>query len=174
MPIKCYNKPNRKKPRVFTEKDVRRIAKYAIDDGASAFEIAAGVFVAAGLGYLICVASRAIDNSANIYKAVLRIGGILALGRVIDFLLTLLSSGVFRRLPRTNQIALVLVLAVAALESILKAAKSLLEDAEIIVSAADAIHVLCNRARELAIESGEFIGNKYDDAADFTEDLFDR
>lgn len=40
MPIKCYRKPNRKKPRVFTARDVCRIAEYAIEDGANPEEIA--------------------------------------------------------------------------------------------------------------------------------------
>lgn len=32
MPIKCYNKPNRKRKRVFMPCDVARIAEYCYDD----------------------------------------------------------------------------------------------------------------------------------------------
>lgn len=35
MTMKCYDKPNRKKPRVFTAKDCGRIVCYAIADGAN-------------------------------------------------------------------------------------------------------------------------------------------
>lgn len=169
MPIVCVNRPNRTKARVFTAKDVRRIAKYAVDDGADAAEIFAGVGVSLGLGYLLCIAARAVDNSVKIMRLVAKIGGVFAVGKVLDFLLTVLSRGLYRKLPVTNRIALLVVLALTVTESILKAAKQLFTDADIITGGAVEIHKLCSKAKEIAIVSGENLGDRYKDAGDIIE-----
>lgn len=137
-------------------------------------EIVAGVAVFMGFGYLICIAARAVDNAYSFSRAILRIGGTVALGRLIDFLLTLLSSGAFRRLPRTNRLVLLLLLAISIAEGLLRAAKSLLEDISLIESASSAIHELCDKAKSLAAEAGEFVDDKWSDVADFAEDQFHR
>lgn len=174
MPKVCYYKPNRTRIRVFTAKDVRRIAKYAIDDGAEAVDVLAGVAVFAGLGWIFCVAVRAIDNSFNILRWLIKIGGIVAISKIVDFLLTVVSGGFFKRLPASNRIALVVILALGVFESILRAAKGLIDSAQVIHEAADVVHNLCSKAKEIAGELGEDIGDKYNEAADFTEDTFQR
>jgi hypothetical protein len=45
VPIVCINRPNRSKARVFTARDVGRIARYAQEDGAIDVEILARVLV---------------------------------------------------------------------------------------------------------------------------------
>jgi hypothetical protein len=174
MPKVCYNKPNRKKIRVFTAKDVRRIAKYAQEDGAHPLEILAGVAVFLGLGWVFCVMARVIDNSFNILGWVAKVGGVVALGRIVDFLLTVVSGGLFKRLPGTSRYTLVIVLTLGVLESILTAVQSLLHSAGLIKDASELAHDLCHRAKEVASEVGEVVGERYDDTADFSKDAFKR
>lgn len=169
MPIVCINRPNRKNPRYFTAKDVKRIAKYAQQDGANPFEILAGVGFSVGLGYVFCVAARTIDNMASLSRLILRIAGITALGRFVDFVLTVLSSGAYKRLAKVKRIGLVLVIVAAIVEPILRGAKTLVEDAEIMVSASELVHDLCTRVRELAEAAGETIDDKYNDVKDFID-----
>jgi len=174
MPTVCYNKPNRKKIRVFTAKDVRRIAKYAVDDGANPLDILAGVAVFLGLGWVFCIMVRVIDNSLNIMGWVAKVGGLIALGRVVDFLLTVVSGGLFKRLGGTTRISLVIILTLGVLESILTAIQSLLHSAGLIKTASELAHDLCSRAKAIAEDTGEILGDKYDDVADFTTDAFKR
>lgn len=174
MPKVCYYKPNRTRVRVFTAKDVRRIAKYAIDDGANAVDVLAGVAVFAGLGWVFCVAARAIDNSFNILSWLTKIGGIVAISKTVDFLLTVVSGGFFRRLPSSNRVALVVILALGVFEPILRSAKGLLDSAHVIQEAADIVHNLCSKVKEIAGELGEEISDKYNEVADFSEDTFER
>lgn len=169
MPVVCINRPNRKNPRYFTAKDVKRIAKYALDDGASAFEIFAGVGFAMGLGYLFCVAARTIDNMASLNRLILRIAGITALGKLVDFILTVLSSGAYKRLKLTPRIGIAFIVMAAIVEPIMRGAKTLVEDAEIMVSASEKVHELCDKIKEYAEEAGETLGDKYNDISDFLD-----
>jgi len=170
MTMVCYNKPNRTKVRVFTAKDVKRISKYALDDGANAFEILAGVGFTLGLGYLFCVAARTIDNSAAIYRLILRIAGITALGKFVDFVLTVITSGAFRRIGAIPRIGVVVLVLAAIVEPMLRGIGTLVKDAEIILSASEAVHHLCDKIKELAKDAGESIDDKYNDLADFLGD----
>jgi hypothetical protein len=174
MPKVCYNRPNRKTIRVFTAKDVRRIAKYAQDDGAHPLDILAGVAVFLGLGWVFCIMVRVIDNSLNIMGWVAKVGGLIALGRIVDFLLTVVSGGLFKRLGGTTRITLVIVLTLGVLESILTAVQSLLHSAGLIKAASELAHDLCSRAKAIAGEIGEDVGERYDDTADFATDAFKR
>lgn len=168
----CFYRPRRKRARVFTAKDVQRIAKYAQSDGAHPLEILAGVGFALGLGWVFCLAARSIDNALTIGSAIAKIGGILALGRIADFILTVLSGGLFKRLALTTRIGLLFVLAVVSLQGILHAGRQILGDMDFLKSASDTIHDVCHRVRELAEDAGEVIDDRYNDARDFTGDLF--
>jgi hypothetical protein len=57
----CYNKPNRKRPRVYTEKDVGRIVAYARNDGASDTLLIAYIMQSFGLRKLQCVIFKILD-----------------------------------------------------------------------------------------------------------------
>jgi len=170
MPRVCYYKPNRTRVRHFSEKDVRRIAKYAIQDGADPIKILAGVAVAAGLGYAFCIMVRAIDNTLNLGRGLAKIGGVLALGKLIDFLLTVVTNGAFKRLGQVNRVAAIIILAIGLLEGLLRAAKSILEDASTIDMASEMAHKLCDAAKEFAGEAKEAIDDKWTDIADYIDD----
>jgi len=168
----CFYRPARKNARVFTAKDVKRIAKYAVDDGAHPLEVLGGVGFALGLGWVFCLTARSIDNALNIGSAVAKIGGILALGRVVDFLLTVFTKGAFRRLALTTRIGVLFLLAIASLQGILRAAKSLMGDMALLEQASSIVHDMCHRVKDMASSAGEVIDEKYNETKDFTGDLF--
>lgn len=167
--MKCYVKPNRKTTRKFTANDVQRIARYAIDDGADALEILGYVAISAGFGYVFCRAARAIDTATSLSRVVVKVAGILAVSKLVDFLLTVVTRGAFARLPVINKIAASIVLAVGISEGILKLARDFLADEQMIVQTAELTHRLCAVVKEKLSEGGEGISALYDD----TIDVFD-
>lgn len=57
----CYNRPDRKRPRVYTEKDVGRILAYARNDGASDVLLIAYIMQSFGLRKVQCVIFKVLD-----------------------------------------------------------------------------------------------------------------
>jgi len=149
MTLVCYNKPNRSKPRVFTAKDVARIAKYASEDGADPRNIAVMVISALGLGYVICASAKAVNSAAGIAGLIVKIGGVLAVGKIVDFLLSVVTNGFFKKLPIVKRYLAVVVLALAVSEGILKAVQNLMNDASIISGAVELSNDLCERINAL-------------------------
>lgn len=145
----CYNRPNRTKRRVFTNKDVARIAKYAVDDGADPRDLAVGVLSALGLGFVLCASAKAVNSAVGIAALIAKIGGALALGKLLDFLLTVVTNGLFRKLPLTKRVTAVVILVLAVSEGIIKATQQLLEDATVITGAAELMNDLCERIGSL-------------------------
>lgn len=145
----CYDRPNRTKRRVFTNKDVARIAKYAVDDGADPRDLAVGVLSALGMGFVLCASAKAVNSAVGIAGLIVKIGGALAVGKIVDFLLTVVTNGLFRKLPLTKRYLAVIVLALAVSEGILKSVRSLMDDASVITGAADLVNDLCERISSL-------------------------
>lgn len=72
MPIKCYNKPNRKQPRFFTACDAARIAQQVVDDrGLTPEQVLA--CIAKNLGFTHISLSR----QAVVEGSLVPLGGIL-------------------------------------------------------------------------------------------------
>ena len=149
MPKVCYYKPNRTRKRVFTKQDVARIAKYAVDDGADVRDVAVGVLSALGLGFLICASAKAVNSAVGIATLFTKIGGALALGKLFDFLLTVVTHGAFKKLPLTKQVLAVVILVLAVSEGILNMGKQLLDNAEVITGSAEIVNDLCDRINAL-------------------------
>lgn len=149
----CFYRPKRKRVRVFTSADVKRITKYAIDDGADPRDLLVGVASAAGLGYLLCASSKAVNSALTIASLLTKIGGALAVTKIIEFLLSLVTSGLIKKLPLLRRYAAVILLIAGTAEGILKATKDLFDSAEIITSSAEAINDLCERGKALAVDS---------------------
>jgi len=153
MPVVCINRPNRSKARPFTAKDVRRIAKYAAEDGADALEIFAGVAATLGFGYLICRGARYVDSALTLTNLLAKVGGVLALGRVIDWLLTVLSNGAFRRLPVISRYVSVIVIALSFIQGSLKALQAIIDEAGFIKDVSDKLHGVCSKVSDILGES---------------------
>lgn len=152
MPKVCYIRPNRTKRRVFTERDVARIAKYAHEDGADPRNIAVGVISALGLGFVLCASAKAVNSAVGIAGLIVKIGGALAVGKIIDFLLSVVTNGLFKKLPLTKRYLAVVILALAVSEGILKAVRNLMDDASVITGAAELINDLCERVSAIKPE----------------------
>jgi len=174
LTLKCYDKPNRTKIRVFTAKDVHRISKYAMDDGASAVDILAGVAVFTGFGWILCVVSKIVTDSARISKIIVSIAGSLGIAALIDFLLKYISLKLFVKLPLPRRVLLIIVILAVFFRDIAATVKGMLDKADLVLEASNYVHSLCARAREIAVEKGESTADYLDDKAeDVGEELQD-
>jgi len=178
MTLKCYDKPNRTKIRVFTARDVHRISRYAMDDGASAVDILAGVAVFTGFGWILCVASKMISNATRISKIITTIAGSLGVAALVDFLLKYISLKLFVKLPLPRRVLLIIVILALFFRDIASTVKSELDKASLIVEASDYVHSLCVKAREIAVERGEstadYLDDKAEDVGNELRDLIDQ
>ena len=109
MTLKCYNKPNRTKPRKFTAADVRRIARYAVDDGANAKLILASLIVAFGFGALLCKAAKVVAAYTTIAGLVKTVSISVTTAVLIDRAIQWLSRGYLQKLPFGRQLLVALV-----------------------------------------------------------------
>jgi len=166
----CFNRPYRSKPRVYTLSDVARIAKYTQKSGATPLQIIGTVAGVLGFGWLLCFAARSIDNAFTLTRFLAKIGGLLAFSKLMDFLLTVLTSGAFQRLARIAKISAVVALFIAVANGIVKAVTSIANDAAIIEEASELLHNACTAAKDAAAKAGEVVGDKYNDAADWIDD----
>lgn len=149
MTKKCYYKPNRSKKRVFTEKDVARIAKYAKEDGSDGHGLLAAVAVSLGFGWVFCMAAAIVKNYNVILAFVAEAGGILAFAKVVETLLAFLRGGAVIKIPIVNRVAILAIVVLLAVEKIINAVTLIVEeygDAQEVIDALDAI---CNKIKEL-------------------------
>lgn len=163
MPVVCTYKPNRSKRRTFTAKDVARIARYATKDGTSPIEIFGVVAAGLGIGYLLCLAARAIDTATRLSKVIIEISGTVALAKLLDFLVNLLTRGALRKIPIIQRSLAAMLIAIGVTENIIKLAKQFAEDELFFAEASEILHQACSRAREAIIESGGELGEKFND-----------
>jgi hypothetical protein len=167
---KCYYKPNRKKPRVFTAQDAARIAKYAVNSGADPKQLLAYIAVSLGLGYLFCIAARSIDNIASISSILLKISGAIGLAVFLDFALQIITNRWYVKFSLIRKLTIVGLIISLTLEPILKAAKSLIDNAEIVVAGAGVMHELCSKVKAAREAAGEALGEEYNDIKDIITD----
>ena len=125
MPKVCYYKPNRSKIRHFSDRDVGRIARYAIRDGADPISLLAAVLSAVGWGGYICKAAKVMASIKILLDVLVRVGGALALAKLIDRLIQLLSRNLLFKLPWLRVIVIAVLAALASLGSVMNALETL-------------------------------------------------
>lgn len=89
MTKKCYIKPNRSKPRVYSERDVGRIVAYARNDGASDTLLIAYILQSFGLRSIQCLLFKVLDilNTAVFLTAIIAVlKGILSVSKGLKIL----------------------------------------------------------------------------------------
>ena len=153
MPTKCYYKPNRTHVRHFTARDVERIAKYAVRDGADVGRIIAAIAVAAGVGYLLCKAAKVLQAYTTIAGLTKTVAVSVATAVLIDRAIQWLSRGYLQKLPFVRQ----LLVALTALSVYIATTDALTgEDVGIVVEAvgsvddvADFLNKICDYIHEL-------------------------
>lgn len=85
----CYIKPNRKRARVYSEKDVGRIVAYARNDGADDIKLIAYILQSFGLRNIQCLLFKILDilNTAVFLTAILAVlKGILSISKGLKIL----------------------------------------------------------------------------------------
>lgn len=103
-------RPNRTRIRHFNEKDLKRIAKAAVEDGADPIKILAGVFVATGFGVLVCKVNRALSLLAAIREASEAIAVIIASSALLNFIIKSVGGQLIKVLPLVRLITAVFAL----------------------------------------------------------------
>jgi len=118
MPIKCYEKPNRRKKRKYQCSDVARITKYAEQNGCDKHELM--VIVAESLGFvgIFCVAAKGLSALNPILELIAKIGTVLAITKLIDTLVKWLAESTFTKLPQTRIAAAAIILILVATNSL--------------------------------------------------------
>jgi len=157
MPIRCVERPNRKEARLFTTKDLERIAKYvARDSGLGVWKILFLIAGALGLGAFL----------SRLVGAIKRFGLLLdfiqwiAAGVIVVKALEIFAAWVLRSPVAAIPIIRSIALAVAVLALVLSKLLTALGDV-----VADALFL--NQAVELMSEGCEHIGESIPDFDEF-------
>jgi hypothetical protein len=141
--LKSCTRPFRKRPRVFTEKDVARISRYAVGDGADTLKLLASVIVALGLGVIVCKAARGYVAVMSISNGIAQIGGVLAVSALIQRAITLLSRNIILKIPILNRVTILVVSVLVAIDAIINPIADLLSDLEGLDDVANFLNKLC-------------------------------
>lgn len=154
MAIVCHPRPNRTVPRKWTEKDLARVAKHLGDGGISPWHILGYVAAATGVGVLLCKAAKVLNAFSALARFISRLGILAGLSILVNFLLSVLTKGIFKTLPLVNRIALVIVLVLGVVDRIVKSLQELSRDRAIISEVSDAIERACASADEYIRRAG--------------------
>jgi hypothetical protein len=149
MPKKCRYVPNRSKPRVFTAKDVARIAGYAVADGANPIELTALVAKACGLAWIFCIAAKSLELYNLILQIIAEVGGVLAVIAVINKVVAFLEGGAALKVPVLNRVVVVAILALVALQKVLNAIQLVIDQYGDMEEARTAIIEICEKTKEV-------------------------
>jgi hypothetical protein len=149
MPVVCINRPNRSKPRQFTERDLERIAKTMVKQGHPVRNIVATILIATGLGALTCALSGAIKRTLGILAILKQIAAVLATaGAVNAVIIWLQRIARVARVPVVTQVVALLLVLALAIRALAAGAAGLASDLETIENAADTIDGWCEAVRE--------------------------
>lgn len=155
-----YKRPNRTKPRVFTEKDVGRIARYCKEDGGSDLKILALVAVNLKLGWIFCVAANSLSNVISILNVLAKVGSALAVSRLIDFILTVLTSGAFKRLAKVKGLAAIVVVLIAVGDGLKNSIEKLIDDTQTINKVHEVLKTICEITTALSQDDNNVVDNE--------------
>lgn len=144
MMLKCYNVPNRTYRRRFTERDVARIAKYAVDGGADPLKIIVTLMSALGFGWVLCTSSRALSAVAVFANAVTAIGGMIAASTFLAWLVRVLGAdGLLFKIPMPVVVKLALAYLVLNGGAIIAALRTVYDEAGTITLAVSVLRKMC-------------------------------
>jgi len=151
----CYVRPARKRARVFTASDVKRIAKYAHEDGADPYEIIAGVVVFLGFGTLLCKVAQIVQDVLSVTKALIKIGGILALAKIADMLINALSNKLLKKVPVIKKLSILLIVLLTSFKDLFSSLDRLLSNADTADEVSGVLNELCRRTTQLIVNQFE-------------------
>ena len=119
MPKKCYNKPNRSKPRYFTAKDVERVTKSAISHGTDPVDTLRLILEVTGYKDEVCGLRSYINGYKVATELAAEIGGVLALAKAVTVIIEWLKGSAIVKIPGLNRLALAAVLVLLVVSKIL-------------------------------------------------------
>jgi hypothetical protein len=143
MPKKCYIKPNRTRPRYFSENDVGRIARYAVGDGADRERVLAKVMSNLGYSFVPCKAVEALAAVNVIVSALKQIVSALALGKVIEILLRFATYGKWVPIPFVRRASYAVAVAIVVLKDVVSNIDKLGEADTLVVEAFTVLKNVC-------------------------------
>ena len=149
--------PDRKRVRHFTAKDVARISKYAVRDGASVAEIMAGVAVALGVGFMICKSANSIRSALTLTGFLKKVFAGLAVSQFISLLIqTLINAKLI--VPRQVQLVLaVCISALWALNKITDVIETMLGDRETMLAITGTLDEWCLKVKEIEGNAVDYV-----------------
>ncbi len=171
--VRCIYYPARKNRRHFTAKDVARISKYAVRDGASVAEIMAGVAVALGVGFMICKAATSVRSALTLTGFMKKAFAGLAVGQFISLLIqTLINAQLV--VPRQVKIILgICISALWALNKITDVIETMLGDREMMMTITKTLDEWCLKVKELEGNAVDYVCEATEPACEAARDLAD-
>ncbi|MCX8500928.1 MAG: hypothetical protein ORO03_04460 [Alphaproteobacteria bacterium] len=149
-------RPNRKEPRLFTVKDLERLAKYvARDSGLGVWKILFAIAGALGLGAFLCRLVRAIKRFGLILDAIQWISAGVVLVKALEIFATWVLRSPISAIPIVRTIALAIAVLALVLSKLIKAAGDAISDIAFMNDAVAALQEGC-----------EYIGERIEDVGD--------
>lgn len=145
----CIYRPERKRKRAFTAKDVNRITKYAIKDGVKPEDIVVAVLAGAGMAYTVCKVASALSNLLNILNYVGKIGVTMSIAALLEKLIYLVTYGKFAPFPPVRIAAYILLSVLAFVQGIFEGLAKIYNDYTIVKDIADEVSSWCKAIRDL-------------------------
>lgn len=105
----------------------------------------AGVAVSLGIGALICKAADTINKVNIMTRFLVHSAGAAAVAKLLDVIISVLSSGAYRKIPKWNLIGILVVVALAVIENIAETVKSFMDDANTIDDVSTLLKAICDR-----------------------------
>lgn len=159
MPYRQVYYPNRTKIRHFTEKDVARIAKYAVRDGANPVKVLAAIAAALGLGASICVTAQSIRSALSLTAFLKKLAVSMAVGQLIKVLIQIFMGAKLKAPPGLNLILAIVIVSLVLIDSVLDSITVLIKNRDDMLGITGFLDDLCRHIHEIT-------GEAFDDVAD--------
>lgn len=150
MPYRQVYYPNRTKIRHFTEKDVARIAKYAVRDGANPVKVLAAIAASLGLGASICVTAKSIRSALSLTAFLKKLGASMAVGQLIKVLIQIFMGAKLKAPPNLNLILAITIAALVVIDSVLDSIAVLITNRDDMLGVTVFLDDLCKHIREIS------------------------
>jgi len=166
--------PDRKKIRHFTAKDVARISKYALRDGASPLDILGGVVLATGFGVLICKAAKAVRAGLSITAFLKKLAVIQATGSLVALLIQLLVGAKLVTPPGLQWILAIAISVLMFIDSVFKAFQEMVGDRAVMLEITATLDDLCKKVVELGGEAIDYACQSDSDICQAAKDMAEK
>ncbi len=127
-----------------------RIAKLVEPTDSEMLKVIGVLLKVGGGAYSVCLVAQAVKNVNLILIALIKIGGISAITLIVNFLLSVFTNGLFRKIPLVNRISAIAVVVAATWDDTTKAISWLVENQQEIFDAAEKVSAICKAGTDYA------------------------